>query len=111
MLGTVWDARIQSQRPYAQPSLQMTERPRPFRIVGYSGARVPEPSSRLYNALAWQAWNDYKAGMEIQVDHKMPTWDELPDNLRAVWISVAHGQHGVLALHGGGKVKYLDDAE
>ena len=111
MLGTVWDARIQSQRPYAQPSLQMTERPRPFRIVGYSRAIVPEPSSRLYNALAWQAWNDYKAQMEIQVDHKMPTWDELPDNLRAVWISVAHGQHGVLALHAGCKVKYLDDAE
>ena len=86
----------------------MIDTPKPFRIIGYENSTVPEPSGRLYSALAWQAWNDYKAGMEPQIDHPMPTWDELPDRLRSVWISVARGQHGVIALHGGGKVKYLD---
>ena len=87
----------------------MTEQePKGFKIVGYGKATVPPPSKRLYNALALKAWTDYKDRMEIYVGHQMPDWDELPDHLISVWIAVARGQHGVLAVYGGGKIEQID---
>ena len=82
-----------------------------FRIVGYENAIMPAPSTYLYNALALRGWNDYREQMEQHVGHSMPTWDELPDHLKIVWVGVAHGQHGVMAWLGGGKIEPIDDAE
>jgi hypothetical protein len=90
----------------------MTEdEPKAFRIVGYEDAQMPHPSTYLYNALALRGWNDYRQQMEEHVGHVMPTWDELPDHLKAVWVGVAHGQHGVMAWLGGGTVEEIDDAD
>ena len=90
----------------------MTEElPKAFKIVGFEGATVPSPSAKLYNALALKAWNDYKARMELHVDHPMPDWDELPDKLKGVWLAIAHGQHGLITLLGGGKIQTIRDAK
>ena len=90
------------------PYKSMDEEPKPFKIVGYENATVPAPSQKLYDALALRAWTDYRTRMEIHVGHEMPEWDELPEHLRAVWLGVAHGQHGVVALFGGCGIQYID---
>ena len=82
-----------------------------FRVVGYEDANIPPPSEQLYNELALRGWNDYRRQMTAHVGHKMPTWDDLPDHLKMVWIGVAHGQHGVMAWRGGGKIEMIEDAE
>ena len=84
------------------------EEPKAFRIVGYENATVPQPSAYLYNALALRGWNDYREQMEEHVGHDMPTWDELPNHLKAVWIGIARGQHGVMAWLGGGTIEEID---
>jgi|TARA_Y100000034_G_scaffold117807_1_gene157727 hypothetical protein len=86
----------------------MTDEPKAYKIVNYSDARVPHPSTRLYETMALKAWHDYKDHMEIHVGHQMPEWDELPDKLKGVWIAIARGQHGVITLVGGGKTKQID---
>ena len=87
----------------------MTEQePKGYKIVGYGKATVPMPSARLYDALALKAWTDYKGRMEIHVGHEMPEWDELPEHLQDVWIAIAHGQHGVIAVYGGGKIEEIN---
>ena len=84
------------------------DEPRAFRVVGYEDSRIPPPSEQLYNELALRGWNDYRRQMADHVGHAMPTWDELPDSLKMVWIGVAHGQHGVMAWRGGGKIEMID---
>jgi len=87
----------------------MTEQePKGYKIVGYGKATIPRPSKRLYDALALKGWTDYKDRMEIYVGHEMPEWDELPKQLRAVWYAIARGQHGVLTVYGGGKIRVID---
>lgn len=93
-------------------TFSMTENePKGFRVVGYSKATVPLPSKKLYNALALKAWHDYKERMEMHIGHKMPEWDELPPHLKSVWIAVARGQHGVIAVYGGGRIEEIDANE
>ena len=83
-----------------------------FRVVGYEDANIPAPSEQLYNELALRGWNDYRRQMAVHVGHELPTWDDLPDHLKMVWLGVAHGQHGVMAWRGGGKIEMIkDDAE
>lgn len=87
------------------------DEPRAFRVVGYEESRIPPPSEKLYNELALRGWNDYRRQMADHVGHEMPTWDELPEHLKMVWIGVAHGQHGVIAWRGGGQIEMIDDAD
>ena len=84
-----------------------------FRVIyDHETARIPPPTEQLYNELALRGWNDYRREMSVHVGHDLPNWDDLPDHLKMVWISVAHGQHGVIAWRGGGTVEMIeDDAE
>ena len=84
------------------------EEPQGFKIVGYGKATIPRPSKRLYNALALKAWTDYSERMALYVGHEMTDWDELPDHLKSIWIAIGRGQHGVLAVYGGGKIQRID---
>ena len=83
---------------------------KPVRI-NYDGVMLPPPNKKTLEALALKAWLDYSAQMGLLLDHEMPTWDELPDNLQDVWVRIARGQHVLLSLLGGGKVEVIDDAE
>ena len=83
---------------------------KPVRI-NYHGVMLPPPNKKTLVAMALKAWLDYSAQMSLLLDHELPTWDDLPDNLRDVWIRIARGQHVVLSLLGGGKVEVIDDAE
>ena len=110
------ERRVSKSAPSPSPRVftympQDEDKPKAFRIVGYEDSRVPQPSEYLYNALALRGWNDYREQMEMIIDHKLPTWDELPEHLKGVWLGVAHGQHGVLAWLGGGTIEEIDDAE
>ena len=99
-----------SNRPPCSRCSSMTDDlPKAFKIVGYESATVPSPSQYLYNALALRAWNDYKEQMEPHIGHTMPTWDELPNKLKLVWLGVAHGQHGVIAWLAGGRIEEIKD--
>lgn len=97
--------------PRVSRSQMPDDQPIAFRIVGYENAIVPPPTEQLYNELALRGWNDYRRQMTDHVGHEMPTWDDLPDHLKMVWIGVAHGQHGVIAWRGGGKIEMIEDAE
>ena len=83
---------------------------KPVRI-NYDGVMLPPPNKKTLEAMALKAWLDYSAQMALLLDHEMPTWDDLPDNLQDVWVRIARGQHVVLSLLGGGKVEVIDDAE
>tara|TARA_R110002020_G_scaffold206535_1_gene411882 strand:- start:83 stop:403 length:321 start_codon:yes stop_codon:yes gene_type:complete len=82
-----------------------------FKITIPDEAKMPQPSNRMYEALALRAWIDYREAMEPHVGHDMPDWDELPPHLKAVWESVAHGQIGIIAIYAGGKVEAISDAD
>ena len=82
--------------------------PKAYKIVGYEDSQIPEPSEYLYNVMALRGWNDYREQMEEYVGHEMPTWDELPEHLKVVWMGIAHGQHGVLAWLGGGTIEEIN---
>jgi len=87
------------------------DEPRAFRVIVDEDSRIPPPSEQLYNELALRGWNDYRRQMTLHVGHDMPTWDDLPDHLKLVWIDIAHGQHGVMAWRGGGTIEMIDDAD
>tara|TARA_R110000824_G_scaffold133430_3_gene296209 strand:+ start:4859 stop:5131 length:273 start_codon:yes stop_codon:yes gene_type:complete len=82
---------------------------KPVRI-NYTGVKMPPPNKKTLEAMALKAWLDYSAQMGLLLDHDMPAWDDLPDNLKDVWVRIARGQHVVLSLLGGGKVEVIDDA-
>ena len=82
---------------------------KPVRI-NYTGVKLPPPNKKTFEAMALKAWIDYSAQMGLLLDHDMPQWDDLPDNLKDVWVRIARGQHVVLSLLGGGKVEVIDDA-
>jgi len=113
--GTI-DGHTRSIAGGLSPRVSTSPMPEPeykaFRVVGYEDANIPAPSEQLYNELALRGWNDYRREMAVHVGHELPTWDELPDHLKMVWLGVAHGQHGVMAWRGGGKIEMIeDDAE
>jgi len=81
---------------------------KPIRI-NHIDAHVPPPSKRNIESLALKGWTDYSTQMSHIVDHDMPAWDDLPDNLRRVWINIAIGQHVVMTLLGGGKIETIED--
>ena len=68
-----------------------------FKITIPDEAKMPQPSNRMYEALALRAWIDYREAME--------------PHLKAVWESVAHGQIGIIAIYAGGKVEAISDAD
>ena len=82
-----------------------------FKITGLEHAKMPEPSARMYEALALRAWVDYSEAMAIHVGHELPDWDELEPHLKAVWERIAHGQVGIIAIYAGCKIQAITDAE
>ena len=98
------------QSPSKPPSPSMTDEPKPIR-VNHLDAHIPAPSEKNIESLAMKGWIDYSGQMSRIVDHDMPSWDELDDRLRQVWINVARGQHVVMTLLGGGKIETIEDAE
>jgi hypothetical protein len=80
---------------------------KPVRI-DHKGIEIPDPTPKLLNAMALKAWLDYSANMEQVLDHTLPTWDELPLNLKDVWYRIARGQHAILSLLAGGTVSVID---
>jgi hypothetical protein len=109
-MGEMVERRVMKSAPSpCAGTYSMTEQdPKAYKISGYGEARVPRPSRKLYESMALKAWHDYKERMEMHVGHEMPEWDELADQLKEVWISVARGQHGVIAVYGGGKIERID---
>ena len=83
---------------------------KPVRI-NYKGVELIPPNKKTLEAMALKAWLDYSAQMGLLLDHDMPQWDDLPDNLKDVWVRIARGQHVVLSLLGGGKVEVIEDAQ
>lgn len=98
------------QSPSEPLSPSMTDELKPIR-VNHLDAHIPAPSAKNIESLAMKGWIDYSGQMSRIVDHDMPTWDELDDKLRKVWINVARGQHVVMTLLGGGKIETIEDAE
>jgi len=76
--------------------------------VDHVGIEMPDPSQKNLQALALKGWLDYSAQMQLILDHPMPSWNELPDEIKDVWYRVARGQHAVLTLLGGGTVEEID---
>ena len=94
----------------ATPKMSTENDLKPVRI-NYTGVKMPPPNKKTLEAMALKAWLDYSAQMGLLLDHDMPAWDSLPDNLKDVWVRIARGQHVVLSLLGGGKVEMIDDAQ
>ncbi len=88
----------------------MPDEQRAYKVTGYETAKVPKPSQRLYEAMALKGWIDYKERMELHVGHEMPDWDELPAELKDVWKAVAHGQHAIILLHAGCRLRQIPNA-
>tara|TARA_R110000824_G_scaffold391829_2_gene589891 strand:+ start:184 stop:462 length:279 start_codon:yes stop_codon:yes gene_type:complete len=80
---------------------------KPVRI-NWEGVELPPPNKKTLEAMALKAWLDYSAQMALLLDHEMPSWNDLPQSLRDVWVRIARGQHVVLSLLGGGKVEEID---
>ena len=99
--------RITKSMPSPSTEIMDEEELKPVSI-DYRGVEIPAPTKKLLTALALKAWIDYSAQMELHLDHTMPAWDQLPDKLKDVWYQIARGQHGVMTLMGGGKIRVID---
>jgi len=96
------------QPPYISSDIMCDEQFHAHRVIIDENTRLPEPSEQLYNALAMRGWTDYRRQMMPLVDHEMPEWDDLPLHLQVVWLGIAHGQLGIIALLGGGTLELID---
>ena len=75
--------------------------------INHKNAHIPDPTYETLEALALKGWIDYSGGMQPLVGHEMPSWDDLPEKLREVWIGVAKGQHVVMSLIGGATIEEI----
>lgn len=80
---------------------------KPVRIH-HKGTEVKPPTRKILTAMALKGWLDYSANMSQVLDHELPTWDELPIELRDVWYRIARGQYAVLLLLSGCEVTVID---
>ena len=78
--------------------------------INHNNAHMPDPTDQTIEALALKGWIDYSGGMQPLVGHEMPQWDDLPDEIKQVWMGVAKGQHVVMSLIGGATIEEIDDA-
>jgi hypothetical protein len=77
--------------------------------INHKNAHMPDPTDETIESLALKGWIDYSGGMQPLVGHEMPQWDNLPDEIKQVWLGVAKGQHVVMSLIGGATVEQIED--
>jgi hypothetical protein len=89
------------------------EKPNAIRI-DHIGATIPVPSKQLLEEMArgihLAVAGSAAVGMNEGID-SMPTWHNLPDNVKQYWLEGARCAYAVIALHGGGKKTFLSDAK
>jgi hypothetical protein len=115
MMGECWGVMVERRVDGSMPSPSITSSQENMEIpavrVNHNNARMPDPTKENLEALALKAWIDYAGGMQPIVEHEMPQWDDLSDELKQVWLAVAKGQHVVMSLIGGASIEKIEDAE
>ena len=106
-----WDVMVvrlvDGSMPSPAPSKHEERMKIPAVRINHKNAHIPDPTNETLEALALKGWIDYSGGMQPLVGHEMPSWDDLPEKLREVWIGVAKGQHVVMSLIGGATIEEI----
>mgnify|MGYP003149119891 CR=1 FL=1 len=108
LIGPVWEYESVGCGGRAPKWLEAAPQPRykmPGKRINHEGAHIPPPTERLVRGMALASWASYSSSMELLLDHEMPTWDNLPDPVREIWLAAAKAAYACVALYGGGTVE------
>ena len=89
------------------------KRPQPTKAVrvNHTNAHIPAPSNELIAELA-HGIHCAVAGMATNdMGEEHEPFEALPENIQQYWLEGARTAYAIIAVHGGGQVEKIPDAE